>query len=425
MNKKLRLIIILSVVSVVGLLFLQYTWLISSISIQKNQYKSEVADALSQIKLSLLQRASVNYGYNPVAIDYDNITIQNILLEQMPQIPSSDIYDIIKRSLSKSNINYNFEFALIKNGFFANNSKGFKPAFLTDAYNYNLNSDGNYVLMLHIDLPDNFIIKRSWLMISVSLLFTIIIVYGLILTINTIFKQKKMSEITTDFINNMTHEFKTPIATINLAIDVLKNTKIRENAEMHGYYVGMIKEENVRMHKLVQRILETAKSDRSGIDIKVNKVNMHHIISQAAESIQLILEQKNGIVQLFLDAPSSDLDGDEVHLTNVMSNLLDNAIKYSKKDIPINIKIHTSMEKDKFRIDVIDNGIGMKKEAVSKVFDAFFRASTGNLHNVRGFGIGLSYVKSIVEAHHGQIKVDSTFQKGSRFTILLPFIQES
>jgi len=409
---------------VVGLLLLQYFWLISAVSIQKSQYKTEVTEALSQIKLAVLQRASENYGYNPVAIDYDNITIQNILLEQVSQIPAEDIVKIVERNLHKFNIDYPFEFASIKNGFFTNNSKGFKPTLIADSYTHNLNSDGNYIFVLYIDTPSSFLIKRSWVMITVSLILTIIIVYGLILTLNTIFTQKKLSEITTDFMNNMTHEFKTPIATINLAIDVLKNPKAFENRPMFDTYISMIKEENQRMHKLVIKILDSAKTAHSNIDIKRNSVDVQHIIQTCADSARLLLAQKNGTIDLRFGAAHSNVLGDEVHLTNLFSNLLDNAIKYSHQDVPVCVTIITANVEGELRIEVSDNGIGMTKDAVKKVFNRFFRASTGNLHNVKGFGLGLSYVKSIVIAHNGRITASSVLNKGTKFTIYIP-LEES
>jgi two-component system phosphate regulon sensor histidine kinase PhoR len=254
-----------------------------------------------------------------------------------------------------------------------------------------------------------------------TILFTIIIITAFFLTIRALIRQKKLSEIKSDFINNMTHEFKTPIATISLAVDALKNEKVIGDKEKSSYFTNIIKEENKRMNKQVETILQAAMLDRKEIQLNINKVAAHELIQNAINNINLPLEEKNGKLEVNLNASNDLILADEVHFTNIINNLLDNAVKYSKEENLI-IKISTENTYNNIRIKIEDNGIGMNKETISRIFEKFYRAHTGNIHNVKGFGLGLSYVKTIVEAHKGSIKVESTIGKGSTFIINIPTV---
>jgi two-component system phosphate regulon sensor histidine kinase PhoR len=258
------------------------------------------------------------------------------------------------------------------------------------------------------------------LRIITAILFTIIIITAFYLTVRTMLRQKKLGDIKNDFINNMTHEFKTPIATISLAVDAMKNEKVLQNREKISYFSGIIKEENQRMNRQVETILKASQLERQEVDLNLKPVHVHEIIKNVADNFSLQLEEKQGRAELLLNAENDLINADEVHFSNLINNLIDNGIKYSKENTPVYIKITTQSNGKNLVIRVEDNGIGMNKETLKRVFERFYRAHTGNIHNVKGFGLGLSYVKTIIEAHHGQIKADSTLGKGSIFTIEIP-----
>jgi two-component system, OmpR family, phosphate regulon sensor histidine kinase PhoR len=236
-------------------------------------------------------------------------------------------------------------------------------------------------------------------------------------------RQKKVSEIKNDFINNMTHEFKTPIATISLAVDAIRNEKVQRDTQKLSYFSDIIKEENQRMNRQVETILKSALMDRQEVQLNVKPLHIHTIIRDVADNFMLRLQEKQGTLEINLEAQNDLIEGDEVHMSNLINNLMDNAVKYSKENVPPKICISTSSNHKKFIIKIEDNGIGMTRETVKRIFEKFYRAHTGNIHNVKGFGLGLSYVKTVVEGHEGTIKADSTPGKGSCFTIELPLKQ--
>jgi two-component system phosphate regulon sensor histidine kinase PhoR len=255
-------------------------------------------------------------------------------------------------------------------------------------------------------------------MIISAIFFTLMIIAAFYVTVNALLRQKKLSEIKNDFINNMTHEFKTPLATISLAVDALRNEKVVQDREKSGYFTSIIKEENRRMNKQVETILQASLLDRQDQQLNLRPLHVHQTIQEAMENFQLQLEGKNGSAELQLNAKNDLIEADEVHFMNLITNLIDNAVKYSKENLLIKITTHSTNKSLVIRIE--DNGIGMSKETQRRIFEKFYRAHTGNLHNVKGFGLGLSYVKTIVEAQRGKIKVDSTIGRGTTFTLEFP-----
>ena len=223
----------------------------------------------------------------------------------------------------------------------------------------------------------------------------------------------------TDFINNMTHEFKTPIATISLASDSITNASIINNPDKIRRFAEIIKQENKRMNGQVEKVLQMALIERDTLRLNLTAVNLHEIITQALGNISLQVEKKEGIVSEILKAERPVVEGDMNHLSNVINNLLDNANKYSpeKPDITISTRnVSNGVE-----VTVSDKGIGMTKEAKKKIFEKFYRVHTGNVHDVKGFGLGLSYVKTMITAHKGSIDVKSEPNKGSSFILFFPF----
>ena len=257
----------------------------------------------------------------------------------------------------------------------------------------------------------------TWFIIG-AIVFSVIIIAAFFFTVRALLKQKKLSEIKSDFINNMTHEFKTPLATISLAVDALKNEKVLNDREKMSYFTGIIKEENKRMNRQVETILQAALLDRQLVQLSLIKTHAHELIHSALNNINLQVDQIHGRLEVKLAATKDIILADEVHFTNLISNLLDNAVKYSRDDL--RIKISTQTEGNRLKIKIEDNGIGMSNETVNRIFEKFYRAHTGNLHNVKGFGLGLNYVKTMVDAHHGNIKVESIVGKGSSFLLSFP-----
>jgi two-component system phosphate regulon sensor histidine kinase PhoR len=259
---------------------------------------------------------------------------------------------------------------------------------------------------------------------AVAIFFTLIIIAAFYLTIRTMLRQKKLGEIKNDFINNMTHEFKTPLATISLAVDAMKNEKVLQDREKIRYFSSIIKEENQRMNRQVETILKASQLEKQEVELNLQSLHVHAVIKDVIDNFALQLQEKQGQAELLLDASQDLVNADEVHFSNLVNNLIDNAVKYARDNAPLRIKITTQSNEKHIIIKFEDNGIGMSKETVKRVFERFYRAHTGNIHNVKGFGLGLSYVKTMVQAHGGQISVDSTLGKGSIFTMQLPLKKE-
>ncbi len=269
--------------------------------------------------------------------------------------------------------------------------------------------------------------KRSWLWAKVvpsllsSLLFTGLILLCFAYTIFVIFRQKQVSEMKTDFINNMTHEFKTPIATISLATDSITNNSVISSEDKIRRFAKIIKQENKRMLNQVEKVLQMARIDKQDFNLKLTSVNINEVVTQAAENSRLKIVQREGSLSADLKADKPIIEADLTHISNIVHNLLDNAEKYSSEK-PI-IHISTLNKAKGVIIKVKDNGIGMPKDSLKHIFDKFYRVHTGNRHDVKGFGLGLSYVKALVNAHKGSIEVTSELGKGSTFTLFLPYHQ--
>ncbi len=273
-------------------------------------------------------------------------------------------------------------------------------------------------LFVHFPQEINWLWREMAFTGGASILFIGLIIGCFAYALYTIWKQKKISEVTHDFINNMTHEFKTPVATVALACEALQDPDMRQNTAFTGRYLQIIKEENERLGRQVERVLQIAMLDKTDFRLKIQPCDMHDIVQKAIHKIALQVESRQGIVLTDLRATAIGLKADEVHLTNVILNLLDNAIKYSPESPQIHIA--TSNTHEGILLTISDKGQGMTKEAQGKIFDKFYRVPTGNVHNVKGFGLGLSYVRTIVQAHHGRVYVQSEVGKGSTFGVVFP-----
>ncbi|MCH2081644.1 MAG: HAMP domain-containing histidine kinase [Saprospiraceae bacterium] len=274
-------------------------------------------------------------------------------------------------------------------------------------------------LMVYFPEKSKVVWSSLWLNLLGTILFAGIILSSFAYTIVVIFRQKKLGEMKNDFINNMTHEFKTPIATISLAADSITSPIIAGKPDKVSRFAGIIKQENKRMNSQVEKVLQMALIDKRDFSLKLTEVNLHDVVASAVENISLQVEKKEGLVSADIQATNPIVEGDVTHISNVINNLLDNANKYSP-DKP-EILVSTRNVGSGVEVIVKDRGIGMSKEARKHIFDKFYRVHTGNLHDVKGFGLGLSYVKAIMTAHKGQIDVKSELGKGSSFILHFPF----
>jgi two-component system phosphate regulon sensor histidine kinase PhoR len=340
------------------------------------------------------------------------------------RVSTQEIELLLDRELSNRKIDIDYEYGIYSKGL---PTKVKSKRFKYDKNNFYkssifVNSEGTSDFSLLISFPK----KKTFLISSIlglailSLLFTLVIVASYSGAIYQLIKQKQISEIKSDFINNMTHEFKTPIATINLAVEAIKNPKIIDDKEKVFRYLKMIRDENKRMHAQVENVLRISKLEKNQLDISKDRVDVHDIIQDAIAHVELIIADRGGYIETHLKAERTDVLANEMHFTNVIVNILDNAIKYSV-DAP-KVDVFTELANNHIVIKVEDQGAGMNKAVVKRVFEKFYREHTGNIHNVKGHGLGLAYVKKIVEDHQGEVYAESEKGKGSTFYIKLPLI---
>ncbi len=437
MKRIFPIITILILLSLLGIIFFQILWIKGSLETEEQKFNDHVSVATTQAAEDLMEQKGnlvplmkKNNGFFPS----EKLQLEIFKPTIVKRYSKDEIKEIIRAAFDKKGLKkVPFEFAIIPTTLMGEEvqSENFFKLYSDSANNkmhvIQLESPGGSLsegispqelLMITVPHAKSFIWNSmTWFIIG-AILFTVIIVAAFFLTVRALLKQKKLSEIKSDFINNMTHEFKTPLATISLAVDALKNEKVIGNREKMEYFTRIIKEENKRMNKQVETILQAALLDKQEVQLNLKMLHAHDLITSALNNIHLQVEEKKGRLEVKMEAEKDLLMADEVHFTNLVSNLLDNAVKYSQDNLII--KLTTNNTGKHFLLKIEDNGIGMSKETVSRIFEKFYRAHTGNLHNVKGFGLGLSYVKTMMDAHHGIIKAESTPGKGSTFFISMP-----
>ncbi|WBL23095.1 sensor histidine kinase [Zunongwangia sp. HRR-M8] len=362
--------------------------------------------------------------------DYEKEILRDVISEAAGRQPlrkrvsEKTIRNLLRRELASRDLDTKFEFAVYSNSIETGvHSDGFDvahpatygvPLFLDRAGN------SSYQLLVNFKGKKGVVLSSVTLMAVLSIVFTLIIVIAYSSALSQLIRQRQISQIKTDFINNMTHEFKTPIATINLALDAIKNPKIIADETKVFRYLKMIRDENKRMHAQVENVLRISKLERNELDLRKERLQLHDIILDAITHVELIVEDRGGYIQTHFGALKSSILANEDHFTNVIVNILDNAIKYSE-DNP-RIDIYTENVKNYIIVKIRDQGAGMTRGVQKKIFEKFYREHTGDIHNVKGHGLGLAYVKQILDDHHGQISVNSEKGKGSTFIIKLPLI---
>lgn len=334
--------------------------------------------------------------------------------------------DFLKEELINHGINTNFNLGIFSGNKLILKEKGVHAEeFVSSSHVFRLFPNDFFFNNDHFSLvfpkEKGALLKSVSGEISLSSIFIVTIVITFWITFATVVRQKKVAVIKNDFINNMTHELKTPISTISLACEVLNDKDIPKTEERTLHYVNVINDENKRLGTLVENVLQSAVLDKGDFALKLVDLNIHDIIYNVVDRAKVRLDQSNGEVSFRLNAEACIVSVDKVHITNVISNLLDNAMKYSREQPQIEIK--TKNLGKGIVIDFKDQGIGIPKENLAKIFDKLYRVPTGNVHDVKGFGLGLSYVKAIIDKHNGSVKVASQFGKGSTFSIYIPFNQ--
>lgn len=438
-RKTIRTVILLATLSLIGVVVTQLYWLNTAFEVQKKQ-----------IELQDKQHDELEREFNDrVIIALTNVAEEILSINKDP----SELYDAVKqirsnyftaaindtlhpylleslliKEFKRRNINEDFEYGIYDCftdsvvygnyvGYGVSGDKSNNPSTLIK-----WDKDGHYFGVLFpnkegygIEPVDRQLGTWTFTMIIMAIVFVFFA-----FSIWVILKQKRLSEMKNDFISNMTHELKTPISTIALSSEVLMQADIAAQPERLNQYAKIIKSENERLKSQVERVLQLASLDQEEMDLKKEKVDMHKLIEDAIIAFELTLSERGGDMLTELEASERSVLGDKVHLTNIVHNLIDNAIKYSP-DAP-RITVRTWNGKEKLFVAISDKGIGLDKENMAQIFEKFFRVPTGNVHNVKGFGLGLFYVRSIVKAHGGKVSVESKLGEGSTFTIQLPVL---
>ncbi len=416
-NNHIRLAVILGSVSIIGIIVFQWYWVNKSFNLAEQQFNRTVEIALYNVAEKMVT-------FNGHELPNENPVRQissNYFIVDINEIIDASILDhYLKTEFEYSNIKIDYEYAIY-------DCETDKMVF--GSYISHLKSDSNeerkfqkydeftYYFGIIFPTKTAYVLKTMnlWI-ISFFVLLTAIVFFAYAIFI--IFRQKRLSEIQKDFINNMTHEFKTPISTIGISANVLSGKDILNDPSRLANYAAIIADQNSRLENQIEKVLQVARIEKNKLKLKTEEIDLHKIVAEVSRSFTLNIKNKNGQLQLELNADIFMVQADKQHLTNVIYNLIDNAVKYCT-DEPI-VKVSTRCRDNYIILDISDNGVGIEKKYHKKIFDKFFRVPTGNIHNVKGFGIGLNYVKNIISAHKWSIQVESKPGEGTKFSILIP-----
>lgn len=425
-----KIIVVLSILVLIGLIVTQFLIIKNSLEIEEenkevvaeiiklesDNFKSEVTLALTKVRDKL------------ISINKEN---SNIYLDPVKQIQDNyyvvSFYDTIPKKLLETLIEEEFKSFYIEKSYKIGVYDCFTDSIIFDKFTNENNKiplkwdhDGYYFGVFFTKFKQTELIKTSSLPYMLLLASLVIIMAGFFTfyLANGILKQKKISRITYDFINNMTHELKTPISTISLSTDVLLKSQENNQDDRLIRYLSIIKTENKRLENQVERVLRIAKLDKDKIELNFETIDIHDVINTCIETFNVPVQDRNGKIDKELLAKNSKIKGDIIHVTNIIYNLFDNANKYSKEKPHIRVK--TISSGNSIHITISDNGIGVNKEDSREIFNKFYRVSTGDVHNVKGFGLGLYYVKQMMIKHGGNITIESIYGKGSDFTLTFP-----
>jgi two-component system phosphate regulon sensor histidine kinase PhoR len=416
----LRTIIILAAISLIGIIATQIYWVKKAYSIEEKQFNERVHLALVNVAQQILDvNKDPSELYDPV----DQVSSNYFIVSMNDTLHPYLLESFLKSEFQLRNIQLDFEYVIydcftdsVVFGNFVQVKTEEKEEIVEFTSGSQWDRSGHY-FGVYFPGKAAFLIKGMdfWIYTSILILFVVVF---FAYSVNVMLKQKRLSEIKNDFINNMTHEFKTPISTINLSADVLLGDEISSQPDRLKSYANIIKSENQRLKTQVEKVLQSALLDKSGLELEPQKFDLTELIENTIKSFNLIIEEKKGNISFQKSENEIYVKADKTHLGNIISNLIDNAIKYNTN--PPKIEIKLEQQKNGIVFTVTDNGIGISKKSQKLIFEKFYRVPTGNVHDVKGFGLGLNYVKTVVEAHKGKIKVNSEPNKGSEFIIWLP-----
>lgn len=458
-RRLLSFILLLLVVGLLGITAIQIFWLKNSLQTREISFDQAVYDSLDEIALliqdleyqPIIDEMMQEMVLDPYFPNMENEQLDEEGMQQMAEriresqadlrrimlremlamrpfaevIDTSRLHEVIGQVLSTKGIRTPYyygiteyatnNFVIISPG--ADLRELYRTPYIVKIYSRTF-IDANRFLLIDFPDRDAYLFKAYWLLIASSVFFVILLILSFALAIHIIFRQKRLSDMKTDFINNMTHELKTPIATISLASEMLRDNTIGSAENSRRKYANIIQEENKRLADHVEKVLQIARLEKGEIELSIEETDIHELLKGILDAFSLQVESRGGVLRSALEASEPVVNIDRMHMKNVINNLLDNALKYNDK-VP-EIAVKTSDADGGVMVEVSDNGIGMTREEQKRIFEKFYRVSTGNLHDVKGFGLGLSYVKSIVDKHGGKIFVNSKLKYGSTFKIFIP-----
>jgi two-component system phosphate regulon sensor histidine kinase PhoR len=398
--------------ALITLVIVQVYWINNAIEARQANFKRSLDEAVGNVIVKLEKSGSMRIPENPLLIE--NRLTYNL------------IDSLLNDELNKRSLPSEFQFGVFstERAFFVHIEDGIDQNELYEnAYAFELFPDDMRIepdyLMLYFPHERRFLMGQMAGLLIISISLILVIIFSFTYTILTIYKQKRISEMKNDFINNMTHEFKTPISTISLACQALKDQDVTKTTEIYDAYIGVIGEENVRLGAMAEKILQSAVLEKRQIELKKEWFDLHEVILDVVSKIGIQVQIKDGSINTDLKAEPSEIYADKVHVTNVINNLLDNANKYTPHKP--RIRISTMTVNTGVMISIEDNGIGISKKNQKKIFDKLYRVPMGNLHDFKGFGLGLSYVKVILEYHKGSVSLESELKKGTKFDVFLPY----
>ncbi len=444
--------------ALIGLVAIQVHWIRNSIALREAQFGQSLDQALVAVsdRLERLEKLEGLRGSMPgqllgriggaapdstILLGDDGASPGDDLLEEvlrglLASDPEVDILQRVDPRLLDSLLHEELRERGVKeefdHGIFARDRSPLSLSLSTDGDSLALAESGHRVRLyrndlaggegyLHLHVPDQHrhVLRSMGVLLVLSALFLVAIVAAFVFTVRTIQRQKRLSRIRADLVNNMTHELKTPISTIALACEALKDPSMPRTEEQTAAFVNMIRDESKRLGVLVENVLQSAVLDSGDMRLKPVELDLHAVLRDVVRNTEVQVQRRNGRVTFDPQAEVHHVTGDRIHLTNVFNNLLDNAVKYTDRD-PL-ITVRTDSDTRGITVHITDNGIGIPRQEQDKIFERLYRVSTGDVHNVKGFGLGLSYVRAVVLKHGGRIRLDSEPGRGSTFHITLPF----
>ena len=422
MNKRSGiLLIVLTSISIIGIAISQLYWIINAYELKKDQFEKRIQTGLKTVSNTLFEMQNQADDYRIFHADTSSQTTNN----SFENLNYTLIDSLLSNELICMNIGEDYEYGVYLNEtdhLIGGHFKQFEKQILSSSYKVSLgclHRGSKYRLALYFPNSDVLILSNMIGGFILSGFFVLIVGFSFIYTVIITYRQKKISLIKNDFVNNMTHEFKTPIATVSLASEMLLRPEVQNNPEKTKKYARVIYDENIRLKNQVEQILQIAVLDKGEYSIHKKEIDVHRLLDEIIHNSEIFVNERNGTIQQIFSAERSKISADKMHFTNIISNLIDNANKYSPENPDIIVR--TKNIKKGILISVEDHGIGIKAEDHAYIFKQFHRVHTGNIHDVKGFGLGLFYAEKMVKEHGGFIRLNSTFGSGSVFEIYLPF----